>query len=119
MMLEFAKRKHKDEKTIPGIFKAHREELQALAMLTCIQIILFEVSQLLVSDNPVQNIAHLCNKYAMCYHLLQSVAVEQLNRFVCKDCVDYVYNIKTRWDSLMNCFELLMNRIIYVFKTFS
>ncbi|NCP84342.1 MAG: hypothetical protein GW823_05490 [Bacteroidetes bacterium] len=64
MMLEFAKRKHKDEKTIPGIFKAHREELQALAMLTCIQIILFEVSQLLVSDNPVQNIAHLCNKYA-------------------------------------------------------
>jgi hypothetical protein len=64
MMLEYANRQQKDEKTIPGIFRAHKEELQALAVLTCIQIILFEVTQLLKCENPTEEINTLCQKYA-------------------------------------------------------
>lgn len=64
MMLEYAYRQQKDEKTIPGIFRAHKQELQALAVLTCIQIILFEVTELLQTENPQLAIEELCHKYA-------------------------------------------------------
>lgn len=63
MMLEYANRQHKDEKTIPGIFRAHKEELQAMALIGCIQIILSEVVELLHSQNPTQSIVEFCQKF--------------------------------------------------------
>ena len=81
MMLEFANRQEKDEKTIPGIFRAHKEELQALAVLTCIQIILFEVTQLLKTDNPTLNITQLCQKYAQLDPTQFNLSHESVNLF--------------------------------------
>ena len=64
MMLEFAKRQNHDEKTIPGIFREHKQELMALCLLTCIQIVLSKALEIVGNQASHNRLTQLYQVYS-------------------------------------------------------
>ncbi|MDZ7691904.1 MAG: transposase [Balneolaceae bacterium] len=54
IMLAYYHRQQTDDKTIPGLFHAFSEELKIMSMTLCLQIILLELTELLLARGQVQ-----------------------------------------------------------------